>query len=158
MGKTGSGPVKPKFSQPLRKFSGEVFSALIKVHALPRCEPQKAGLYRFVPKGDRILSAMFSKTVLFMPTRSKLQAQFLSPSHRQQKDSAASSKFHDHSSFTIHARCFSGAQNSITVLFRLFFKIFQCALFHFYLKNSNLLLYLFFIDCFSKSYRYNCNT
>ena len=76
------------------------------------------------------------KDNVFMPTRSKLQSQFPSSSHRQQKDSAASSKFHDHSSFTIHARCFSGAQNSITVLFRLFFKIFQCALFHFYLKKQ----------------------
>ena len=83
-----------------------------------------------------------------MPTRSKLQSQFPSSSHWQQKDSAASSKFHDHSSFTIHAQCFSGTQNSITVLFRLFFKIFQCALFHFYLKNSNLLLYLFSLTVF----------
>ena len=51
-------------------------------------------------------------------------------------------------SFVIHARCFSGAQNSITVPFRLFFKIFQCALFHFHLTNSNLLLYLFLLTVF----------
>ena len=136
------------------------FFLLSRWHASPRCESQKAGLYRFAPKCrwcPNVVCNVFKDNV-FMPTRSKLQAQFPSSSHRQQKDSAASSKFHDHSSFTIHARCFSGAQNSITVLFRLFFKIFQCALFHFYLKNSNLLLYLFFIDCFSKSYRYNCNT
>ena len=52
--------------------------------------------------------------------------------------------------FTIihHTRCFSGAQNSITVLLRLSFKSFQCALFHFYLKNSNLLLYLFSLTVF----------
>ena len=153
MGKTGSGPVKTKFSQPLRN-SPERFFLLSRWHASPRCESQKAGLYRFAPKCrwcPNVVCNVFKDNV-FMPTRSKLQSQFPSSSHRQQKDSAASSKFHDHSSFTIHARCFSGAQNSITVLFRLFFKIFQCALFHFYLKNSNLLLYLFFIDCFSKSY------
>lgn len=53
--------------------------------------------------------------------------------------------------FTIihHARCFSGAQNSITVLLRLSFKSFQCALFHFYLKSATF-FYIFFIDCFSK--------
>lgn len=94
--------------------------------------------------GVPITPAMFSKTVLLCLPKAIFTLNFILLH-------TGSKRILQHlPNFTIihHTRCFSGAQNSITVLLRLSFKSFQCALFHFYLKNSNLLLYLFSLTVF----------